>query len=133
MHRPADLPLEGEFSCHQVSQCLIVAVPADLYGQRRHAFQQFLLRNIQRGRLRGLILDLSGVELCDVEDFRALQRTMAMTVLMGTRSILVGLKPAVVQTLIESELVTELDTLEVSRSVHDALQLIQHSSLRGPR
>lgn len=133
MYQPSEVPLDGEFPFHEVGQCLIVSVPADLFGQRREAFQQFLLTSIQRGRLRGLILDLSGVALCDVEDFRALQRTIAMTSLMGTRSILVGLKPTVVQILIESDQLEGLDALEVTRNVQDALRLVQAAFPKGTR
>ncbi|MFM7204804.1 MAG: STAS domain-containing protein [Myxococcota bacterium] len=133
MYQPSEFPLDGEFSFHKLGQCLIVSVPADLFGQRREAFQRFLLNSIQHERLRGLILDLSGVELCDVEDFRALQRTIAMTSLMGTRSILVGLKPTVVQILIESDQLEGLDALEVTRNVQDALELLKAASLKGTR
>ena len=56
---------------------------------------------MQKSRANGVILDVSGIDILDLDDFNGLRSTMEMAEVMGTRPILSGLKPGVVSALID--------------------------------
>ena len=87
----------------QVSQGVVVAsIQVDLDEDVLDRFREDLLGCIHETGSRRVILDVSGLETLDSEEFAALRRIMAMTSLMGAESVLVGLQPGVVSALIET-------------------------------
>jgi rsbT antagonist protein RsbS len=89
----------------QVSrQCVVASIQVDLSEEVLDQFRIDLLELIGSS---GAILDLSGVEVMDFQDFDALRRTIAMARLMGSRTVLSGLKAGVVSSLVELEADTE--------------------------
>ena len=64
-------------------------------------FRDDLLARIRDSGVRGVILDLSGVEVMDVVEFDSIRRTMDMAELMGATPVLVGLSAAIVSALVD--------------------------------
>ncbi len=92
----------------QVSrQCVVASIQVDLSEEVLDQFRIDLLELIGSSGANGVILDLSGVEVMDFQDFDALRRTMAMARLMGSRTVLSGLRAGVVSSLVELEADTE--------------------------
>lgn len=92
----------------QVSrQCVVASIQVDLSEEILDQFRTDLLELIGSSGANGVILDLSGVEVMDFQDFDALRRTAAMADLMGARTVLSGLKAGVVSSLVELEADTE--------------------------
>jgi len=123
-----DGALRGNTALNVIGPCLIAQVRGDLFGAALGAFQRELLESIRRSQVRGVILDISLVDLCDAEDFRALRQTLQMAALLGVRGVLVGLRPALVQWIVESDV--DLDGIETSRSVQDAIATLTPGSGR---
>jgi len=87
----------------QLSRGVVVAsIQADLDDDVLARFREELLGRLHKTGAKGAILDVSGLETLDSEEFAALRRIMAMTSLMGAESVLVGLQPGVVSALIET-------------------------------
>ena len=87
----------------QVSQGVVVAsIQVDLDEEVLDRFREDLLGRVHQTNSRGVILDVSGLETLDSEEFAALRRIIAMTSIMGAESVLVGLRPGVVSSLIET-------------------------------
>lgn len=87
----------------QVSRDIVVAfVQVDLDENVVQRFQTDLLRRIQEAEPLGAIIDLSGLETIDSGEFAALRRVVTAAAIMGTETVLVGLRPGVVSALIES-------------------------------
>lgn len=87
----------------QVSRNIVVAsIQVDLNDQVLARFQEDLLQRIHDSNSTGVILDLSALETLDPEEFIALRRIISMSRIMGAESVLVGLKPGVVSSLIET-------------------------------
>ena len=59
----------------------------------------------------------------DVEDFEVLRRSMAMASILGARSILVGLQPGIVASLIALD--CNVDGVEAAADLDDAFQRLQ--------
>jgi rsbT antagonist protein RsbS len=86
----------------QLSRDVVVAsIQVDLDDDVLARFQEDLLGRVHETDPRAVILDVSGLETIDSEEFAALRRIIKMVTIMGTESVLVGLQPGVVSALIE--------------------------------
>ena len=100
MARHADIPGVAM----QLSRGIVVAsIQVDLDDDVLARFREDLLARLHESGSEGVILDVSGLQTLDSEEFAALRRIMDMTGLMGAESVLVGLQPGVVSALIETE------------------------------
>lgn len=62
--------------------CLVASIQVDLDDDVLRRFREDLLQRVHRTNPKGVILDVSGLEIIDATDFAELQRTMAMVSLM---------------------------------------------------
>ena len=97
----------------RVGDTLIATVVEDLQDGDALQLQEDLGRALERTGARGVLLDLSVVELVDSFLGRLLNDVAAATRLLGAATVVVGIRPAVAITLVELGL--EL------RGVHTAL------------
>lgn len=79
----------------------IIALQGDLKDQDIAVLQQDLLDRLRQSPAAGVLIDLTGVEVVDSYMGRMLRDTAAMARLMGARTAVVGLRPAVAITLVE--------------------------------
>ncbi len=105
------------------SGCLVASIQVDLSAGLLRQFQQDLLERVRTTGALGVILDVSGVELMDLEDFALLRRTMDMASIMGARPMLVGLRPGIVASLIALD--ANVDGVEAAARLDDALQRLR--------
>ncbi len=107
----------------QLSQNSIVAsIQVDLSDELLRLFREDLLNLLQASEAEGIILDFSGVEIIDAEDWAAIRGTMTMANLMGTRSIVAGLRPGVVSALVELEV--DVEDIDAALNLDEALKLM---------
>ncbi len=107
----------------QLSQNSIVAsIQVDLSDELLRLFREDLLNLLQSSEADGIILDFSGVEIIDAEDWAAIRGTMTMANLMGTRSIVAGLRPGVVSALVELEV--DVEDIDAALNLDEALKLM---------
>lgn len=108
----------------QLSRGVVVAsIQVDLDDDVLARFREDLLRRIHETGSEGVILDVSGLETLDSEEFAALRRIMEMTSLMGAESVLVGLQPGVVSALIETE--ADVDGLRTAINLDAGFALLE--------
>jgi rsbT antagonist protein RsbS len=84
----------------RVGKNLLTTLHVDLHDRIADAFQAELLLAIEKTGAAGLIIDISGLEEVDTYVARVLADTARMAKLMGTRSVLVGMRPEVAATLV---------------------------------
>jgi rsbT antagonist protein RsbS len=108
----------------QVSRDVVVAsIQVDLDDDVLARFQEDLLGRVHQTGSRGVILDVSGLETLDSEEFAALRGTITMCSIMGAESVLVGLRPGVVSALIEAG--ADVDGLQAAINLDAAFALLQ--------
>ena len=108
----------------QVSRDIVVAsIQVDLGDDVLARFQDDLLRRVHETGSVGVILDLSGLETLDSHELSALRHIIAMLKIMGTESVLVGLRPGVVSALIGAD--ADVDGLQAAISLDAAFDLLQ--------
>jgi rsbT antagonist protein RsbS len=103
--------------------CVVASLQVDLDEAILARFQVDLLAFLARGAASGVLLDLSGVDVLDADEFRALKRIMDMVAVMGSRPILAGLKPGVVSALISMGV--SGDGLETALNLDDAFARLE--------
>ena len=81
--------------------CIVASIQVDLNEAVLAQFREDLLGLLQRSGAGGVILDVSGVEILDLDEFNALRHTMGMVQLMGAQMIFSGFQPGVISALVE--------------------------------
>jgi rsbT antagonist protein RsbS len=108
----------------QVARDVVVAsIQVDLDDDVLARFREDLLSRLHETGSRGVILDLSGLETLDSNEFAALRRIITMTNIMGAESVLVGMRPGVVSALIEAG--ADVDGLRAAIDLDAAFAILQ--------
>lgn len=85
----------------KIGDVLIASIQVALHDSSAVQFKEDLLNRIYETKARGLIVDLTAVEVVDSFIGRLISDIAAMAGLMGTRVVITGLQPAVAITLVE--------------------------------
>jgi rsbT antagonist protein RsbS len=82
-----------------------------------------LLDGLRRTRARGVLIDVSGVDIVDSFSARVLGGIGGAARLMGARTVLVGLQPEVAMTMVELDL--ELRDVATELNANRGLQFLR--------
>jgi rsbT antagonist protein RsbS len=85
----------------KIEEFLVASVQVELYDKSAVLFKENLLERIYETKAKGMILDLTAVEVVDSFMGRIITEVGAMAALMGTKVVITGLQPAVAITLVE--------------------------------
>ncbi|ARE78330.1 STAS domain-containing protein [Streptomyces sp. NPDC059558] len=94
------------------------------------AFSLELTERIAQDRARGVLIDISRLEIIDSFAARTLMEVTAMARLMGARLIVAGMRPAVAVTLVELGL--ELTGVETAVHAEQAMSVLGWHSSQQP-
>lgn len=92
--------MRGAIPILRVGKTLLATVHVELHDDVAEAFQEDVLSSIERTGAQGLVIDISGLDMVDSYVARVLADTGRMAKLMGTDSVLVGMRPEVAATLV---------------------------------
>lgn len=98
---------------------LLVTIQSELDDRAARALQESLLERAVLEAVRGVILDLSAVDVIDSYITRILSDISRAVRFLGAECILVGIRPAVAMTLVEMGL--DLPDVRTARSLDVAL------------
>src|SRR5439155_5614602 len=115
-------PGNNNISVIKIRDILMVTMPPDPDDSTVSALQENVLGAMERYGAKGLILDLSSVETLDSFFARTVSETAQMVTLMGGRTIIVGMQPAVAVTATEIGL--SLGKIETALNVDSALDMV---------
>lgn len=101
---------------------LIVSIQTALSDTVVDRLQQDVATACERGDARGLVVDVSGVDILDSYITRSLRDLAVMARLMGVETVVCGLRPAVAMTLVEMGM--ELPGVRTALNLDRALALL---------
>ena len=107
----------------KVRGLLMVTMPADPDDATVSALQEKVLSAMERHDAKGVVLDISSVDTFDSFFARTVSETAQMVMLMGGRTIVVGMRPAVAVTATQIGLT--LGNIETALSVDRALAIAE--------
>lgn len=85
----------------KVGDCLLVTIQVDMYDQLAISLQEDLTAQIARYASKGVLIDISSLEIVDSFIGRMLANIAAMSKVLDAQTVLTGMQPAVAITLVE--------------------------------
>jgi len=90
----------GPIPILKIGSTLLATIQIELHDTVVDSFQNDVLEEIEKTGASGLIIDISALETVDSYVARMLANTGKMAKLMGTDTVIVGMRPAVAATLV---------------------------------
>src|SRR5271167_4001815 len=113
----------GEIPVLKIGDCLLVSIQVDMHDRLAMALQDDLTERIVRDRARGVMIDISALEIVDSFIGRMLNNIAAMSRVLDAVTVVVGMRPAVAITLVELGLT--LSGVRTALNVDKGLALIE--------
>src|SRR3954453_12274316 len=117
MNNPQRIPIL------KVGRVLIVPIQVDMDDQTVMVLQERILGELERTRARGVLIDISLLDMVDSFIGRMLSDIAAMARIMDARTVVVGMQPAVAITLVELGL--ELNSVETVLTVDQGIRMMR--------
>jgi rsbT antagonist protein RsbS len=110
----------------RMGRTLLVSIQVDMHDQLALALQDDLTDRIVRDRARGVLIDISSLDVVDSFIGRMISNIAAMSRVLDARTVVVGMQPAVAITLVELGL--ELEGVRTALNVEKGLALLQQDA-----
>jgi rsbT antagonist protein RsbS len=107
----------------KMGDCLLVSIQVDMHDRLAVALQDDLTGKISTTRARGVLIDISALDVVDSFIGRMLGNIAAMAQVLDAQTVVVGMRPAVAITLVELGL--DLPGVRTALDVEKGMALIQ--------
>jgi rsbT antagonist protein RsbS len=106
----------------KVGRCLLVSIQIDMHDQLALALQDDLTQKLVATRARGVLIDISALDLVDSFIGRMLSNIAGMARVLDAQTVVVGMRPQVAITLVELGLT--LTGIQTALNVDKGLEVI---------
>ena len=113
----------------QMGEFLLVTIQVDMHDRLAMALQDDLTGKIVSSRAKGVLIDISALEMVDSFIGRMIANLSRMSRILDARTVVVGMRPAVAITLVELGLsLAGVDTaLDVERGMRRLRASVEES------
>ncbi len=118
---------------HKVGEFLLVSVQVDMHDRQALILQNDLTTQVVKTRAKGVLIDISTVDIVDSFIGRMLGNMASITRVLGANVVVVGMQPAVAITIVELGLsLTNIHTaLNVDKGMALLKTLVNKSTNEG--
>jgi len=102
---------------------LIVSIQVDMHDRMAIQLQMQILEEISRTRAKGVLIDISTLEMVDSFIGRVLSGMASMAAIMDAAVVIVGMQPAVAITLVE--LGFEMPGVETALNMELGMEMLE--------
>jgi rsbT antagonist protein RsbS len=117
------LKTNDELPIIQIRNCLLVSIQTELHDRLALELQTSLMERVRAQGVKGVILDVSWVEVIDSYITRILNDIGKSVRFMGADCYMVGIRPAVAMTLVEMGV--QLDAVSTALNLDAALEKLE--------
>jgi len=114
----------------KLGDCLLVTIQVDMHDRLAITLQDDLTQRVADTRARGVLIDISALEVVDSFIGRMLGNIAGMARVLDARTVVVGMRPAVAITLVE--LGMDLAGVRTALDVEKGMALISESMNSAP-
>ena len=107
----------------RMGSCLIVTIQVDMHDRLALALQDDLTSRIVKDRAKGVLIDISSLEIVDSFMGRTLGNIAGMARILDAQTVVVGMRPAVAITLVELGL--SLPGVRTALTVEKGMELLR--------
>jgi len=107
----------------KMGDCLLVTIQVDMHDELAMSLQEDLTAQIAKYASRGVLIDISSLEIVDSFIGRMLANIAAMSRVLDAQTVLTGIQPAVAITLVE--LGMSLPGIRTALNVERGMALLQ--------
>ena len=111
----------------RMGRCLLVTIQVDMHDQLAMTLQNDLAEAISKHGSKGLLIDISALEIVDSFIGRMIANTAAMSRVLDADTVVVGMQPAVAITLVELGL--SLPGIHMALDVERGIALLERGAL----
>ncbi len=109
----------------KMNQFLLVTIQVDMHDRLALTLQDDLTNRIVKTGAKGVLIDISGLEIVDSFIGRVLSNIATVSQLLDAETVVVGMQPAVAITLVELGL--SLTGVRTALNVDTGIRLLQRS------
>ncbi len=107
----------------KMGEYLLVSIQVDMYDRLAMSLQEDLTERIVSARARGVLIDISSLDVVDSFIGRMLGHIAAMSRILDAETVVVGMRPAVAITLVELGL--SLPGIRTALNVEKGMELLR--------
>jgi rsbT antagonist protein RsbS len=115
----------------QMGEFLLVTIQVDMQDQTALALQDDLANKISRTGAKGVLIDISALEIVDSFVGRMLASISGIARILDASTVVVGMQPAVAITLVELGL--SLEGVRTALNVERGMELLRQARKERPR
>ncbi len=109
----------------KMGEFLLVSIQVDMHDRLAMTLQDDLTASVVKNRARGVLIDISSLEIVDSFIGRMLGNIAAMSRVLDAETVVVGMRPAVAITLVE--LGMSLSGVSTALTVERAMDVLRRS------
>lgn len=113
----------------RLGRLLLVTIQGDLHDDMALALQDDLTHAITRHGAKGVLIDISAMEMVDSFIARTIGNMSEMAFILGAQTVVVGMRPAVAITLVE--LGIDLRGVKTALNVERGMALLGYATSGG--
>jgi rsbT antagonist protein RsbS len=114
----------------QMGQTLLVTIQVDMQDQMALALQDDLANKIASSGAKGVLIDISALEIVDSFVGRMLASISGISRILDATTVVVGMQPAVAITLVELGL--SLEGVQTALNVERGMELLSQGRKENP-
>jgi rsbT antagonist protein RsbS len=108
----------------RIGKLLLVTIQVDLHDRMAIGLQEDLMTRIVDDQAKGVLIDISSLDIVDSFIGRMISNTAAMARILDAATVIVGMRPAVAITLVELGL--SLTGVHTALNVEQGLALLEN-------
>jgi rsbT antagonist protein RsbS len=116
----------SKVTMYETQGCSVILVQQELTKEAAQELQRNVLGQIHFKSVKGVVIDLSGINIIDSQLWDIFSKTSQMIKIMGFPSIITGLSPGVVASIIDHDL--NINEVATALNLEEALSILNQSA-----